>query len=101
MKFIQMIEYKTSQPEEVSAATDEFLAQTEGKRAAGNGYICRHREKDDHYVNVIVFPSYAEAMRNNQLPETQAFAEKMTKLCDGDVTFHNLDVVRAMDDEEE
>ncbi len=30
----------------------------------------------------------------NDLPETQAMAGKMVSLCDGEVTFHNLDVVR-------
>ncbi len=33
-------------------------------------------------------------MRNNDLPETQAMAGKMVSLCDGQVTFHNLDLVR-------
>ena len=32
MKFIQIIEYTTTKPDEVQAALDEFLAATEGKR---------------------------------------------------------------------
>ena len=61
---------------------------------AGQGFTGRHREKPDKYVDVIVFPSYEEAMRNSDLPDTQAIAGKMASLCDGEVTFHNLDLVR-------
>ena len=45
-----------------------------------------------------VFASYEEAMRNNDLPETAALAEKMQKLSSGPPTFINLDVVYAEDD---
>jgi hypothetical protein len=93
MKFIQIIEFTTSVPDEVTRTMDEFIAQTEGRRAVGHGYTGRDREKANKYVSVIVFPSYEDAMRNNDLPETQAFAEKMMKFCD-EVTFHNLDVIR-------
>jgi hypothetical protein len=95
MEFMQIIEYTTSQPEAVDAALDEFLAQTAGKRTSGQGFLCRDRDTANRYVNVIVFPSHQEAMRNNEMPETQAMAEKMMKLCDGPPTFHNLDVLRT------
>ena len=94
MKFMQVIEYRTSQFDEVSKLVDAWLAQTEGKRTMAQGFTGRDREEPDKYVDVIVFPSYEEAMRNNDLPETQALAGKMVSLCDGEVTFYNLDLVR-------
>ena len=94
MKFMQVIEYRTSQFNEVNKLVDAWLAQTEGKRTVAQGFTGRDREEPDKYVDVIVFPSYEEAMRNNDLPETQVMAGKMVSLCDGEVTFHNLDVVR-------
>jgi hypothetical protein len=94
MKFMQVIEYRTAQFDEVSKLMDAWLAQTEGKRAAGQGFTGRDRDEPGKYVDVIVFPSYEEAMRNSDLPETQTMAGKMASLCDGQVTFHNLDVVR-------
>jgi hypothetical protein len=48
-------------------------------------------------VQIVEFPSYDDAMRNSQLPETSAFAEKMMTLCDGEAVFRNLDVVREED----
>jgi hypothetical protein len=94
MKFMQVIEYRTSQFDEVNKLMDAWIAQTEGKRPVGQGFTGRDRVEPGKYVAVIVFPSYEEAMRNNDLPETQAMAAKMASLCDGEPTFHNLDVVR-------
>jgi hypothetical protein len=94
MKFMQIIEYRTTRFDEVNKAVDAWLAQTEGKRTTGQGFTGHDRGEPGKYIDVIVFPSYEEAMRNNDLPETQALAEKMASLCDGEATFHNLDVVR-------
>jgi hypothetical protein len=44
---------------------------------------------------VVEFPSYEEAMANSALPETIAFAEKLSALCVAGPTFRNLDLVRA------
>ncbi len=37
-------------------------------------------------------------MKNNNLPETAEFSEKLAALTDGQPTFHNLDVVREEND---
>jgi phage protein U len=97
MKFLQVIEYTTSQFDEVSKMIDQWVEQTQGRRTAIRGYTGRDREQPNRYIDVIVFPSYQEAMRNNELPETQAMAEQWMKLCDGEPTFYNLDVVREDD----
>ena len=92
MKFIQIIEYTTTKPDEAQAALDEFLAATEGKRANANGKVCRDRDKPNTYFNIVEFPSYEVAMKNSEQPETQALSEKMMKIADGPPTFRNLDV---------
>ena len=94
MKFIQLIEYSTTNIGDVEKALDEYLAQTEGKRAS-RGHLCSDRDQANRYVSVVVFDSYDEAMRNSNMPETAAFAAKMMELCDGPPTFRNLDVVRS------
>ena len=93
MKFIQLIEYSTSNIGDVEKALDEFLAQTKGKRT-GHGHLCADREQANRYMSVVVFDSYEAAMSNNDMPETGAFAAKMMELCDGPPTFRNLDVLR-------
>ena len=97
MKFVQVIEYKTTRIDQVKKLNDEFLAKTEGKRPEGHAYACKDRDNADTYIEIVEFPSYEEAMRNNDLPETQEFAEKMMALCDGPATFRNLDVMEEME----
>ena len=46
-------------------------------------------------MQVVEFPSYEEAMANSALPETAAFAEKLSALCSAGPTFRNLDLVRV------
>lgn len=93
MKFVQLIEYTTSRPEEAQAALDAFLAATDGQRANSQGMATRDRDRPNTYVQVVVFPSYEEAMKNSELPATRAMAEAMQKITDGPPSFRNLDVI--------
>ena len=95
MPFIQIIEFRTTQLDEVESVMDEWLAATEGKRSAGRSNLTADRDQPDTYVQIVEFPSYEEAMANSALPETSHFSEKMMKLCDGSPTFRNLDVRRT------
>ena len=94
MAFIQIIEYKTSNIDELTAALDGWLAATKGKRAATRGMQTKDRDATNTYVQIVEFPSYEDAMANSNLPETGEFAAKLASLCDGPPTFRNLDVVR-------
>ena len=95
MAFVQIIEYRTSRQDEIVELLDEWLAATAGKRTVTRGLICADRDRPQTYVEIIEFPSYEEAMRNSELHETTAVAERFAKLCDEGPTFRNLDVVRS------
>ncbi|NXY95755.1 ester cyclase [Streptomyces sp. BR123] len=94
MTFVQIVDYETSRPDAVSALMDRYLAQTSGKRTVTHSVVGRDRESETHYVDVVEFPSYEEAMRNSHLPETDRMFQEMVALCDGMPRFTNLDVVR-------
>ena len=93
MKFVQIIEFQTSRIDEMMAIDKQWREATEGKRTATAMNITKDRDRPDTYVWMIEFPSYEDAMRNNELPETQQIAEQMMKLADGPATFRNLDVM--------
>ena len=99
-KFVQIIQYTATEKNraEMDKLTDKWLADTEGKRTAGRAVSCKDRDKPNTYVDIIEFPSYEEAMKNNDMPETAAFAEKAAELSDGPPTFLNLDVMRIDED---
>jgi hypothetical protein len=97
-KFVQIIEYQTTKFDEMQKLTDEWLAATEGKRSAGRALDASDRDRPNTYFTVVEFPSFEEAMKNNDLPETQSFAERMQAMCDGPAIFRNLDVERIEED---
>ncbi|MGH8983662.1 MAG: hypothetical protein ACRDY6_07270 [Acidimicrobiia bacterium] len=97
-KFVQIVEYQTSKQDEMQKLSDEWRAATEGKRSTGRVAVCTDRDRPNTYLVIAEFPSYEEAMRNNDLPETGEFAGKMQALADGPASFRNLDVDRIEED---
>ena len=95
MAFVQVIEMTTTRVAEIEDLMGQWLAATEGRRSAHRSLLTKDRERPDTYVQVVEFPSYEEAMANSTLPETAAFAQKLSALCVSGPTFRNLDVVRA------
>ena len=94
MTFIQVIDYKTDRGTELERVMDEWRDATEGRRSTVTAITCRDRARPDHYVTIVEFPSYEEAMRNNDLPETQEFSARMAALCKGQPSFLDLDEIR-------
>jgi len=93
MKFVQIVEYKTSKPDEAQKIIDQYLAATEGKRLNGHGTTGRDRDQANTYMNIVEFASYEDAMKNSELPETATMASAMMQICDGPPAFRNLDVI--------
>lgn len=93
MAFIQIIEVRTSNLDEMRALDDEWEKATEGRRTTRRSIVTTDRN-DPTLVRIIVFfDSYESAMENSNLPETQAFAEKWAAIAEGPPTFLDLDVV--------
>ena len=95
MSFIQVIEFKTSKVDQIESLVDEWRTKTEGRTTARRATLTKDREGKDTYVQIVEFPSYEDAMANSEMPETAAFAKRMSDLCDAPPAFRNLDVVRV------
>jgi hypothetical protein len=91
-EFVQVIEWSSTRLDEIRALNDSFEREA---RSGGPSRItvCADRARPDHYLSVVEFASYDEAMRNSEDPATQEFAARMAALCDGPPVFANLDVV--------
>lgn len=94
MTFMQIIEYETDRPDELEPLFDEWATATEGKRTVSRDTRTHDRENPAHFVEIVEFPSYEAAMLNNDLPETQHFAEELQARCTSGPRFMNLDVIR-------
>jgi len=93
MKFVQIIEAQTSKIDDMLKLDQDWEKATEGRRTASSVTVLRDRDRPNTYLWVIEFPSYEDAMKNNELPETQKIASDMQALADGPPAFRNLEVV--------
>ncbi|MET7572055.1 ester cyclase [Streptomyces sp. NPDC005492] len=94
MTFVQLIDCKTSRYAEVDRLMDRWVEQTKGKRTATHDLVGKDRSDETHFIQIVEFPSYEEAMRNSNLPETDRIFREMVALCDEMPTFTDLEVVR-------
>lgn len=90
-QFVQHIRFKTSKINDVLM----LMQQYDPTMATGNpnAWVLRDRDNDDTYLASVVFSTAEEAMKNNDLPQTQEFAAKMMALCDGPAEFFNYDLI--------
>ncbi|MFD5267132.1 ester cyclase [Streptomyces sp. NPDC058335] len=94
MTFVQLIDCRTSRFDEMNRLMDTWVEQTKGKRTATHALVGKDRSDASHFVEIVEFPSYEEAMRNSNLPETDKIFQDMVALCDEMPTFTDLEVVR-------
>jgi len=98
MKFVQIIGFETERLEEM-----QQLLQEAGQRSAGrtggptHRMLLKDRDKPDHYLALIEFDSYDEAMRNSDDPETGKLAEQLGALTIGERVYTNCDVLESGD----
>lgn len=97
--FVQIIEYRTSKPDEVAALMEDFRAKREAEGdgpAPTRGLTCADRDEPGRYFAIVEFESYEAAMENSRRPDTTEMSAKMMELCDGPGAFYNLDEVSSM-----
>ena len=94
MGFVQIIKMKSSKFDELEAAHEEWLKETEGQPTVSRELVCENRDRPGEYWIVVEFPSYEDSLRNNDLPATNRISERMAELCDGEPEFFNLNLIR-------
>ena len=94
MTFVQLIDCKTRNYDDIYRLMDSWTEATQSKRTATHAVVGKDRAKEGHYVEIVEFPSYEEAMKNSRLPETNRIFEEIVALCEETPTFTDLDVVR-------
>lgn len=91
--FIQIVEVKTSKPDEMRALAEEM-------RARGGGTVLRStitedRDRPDTYLQIVEFDSYETAMENSSRPEVREFSARFAALCDEPPLYTNLTVAET------
>ena len=93
MSFVQIIDMRTKNVDEIQNLEREWEKATEGKRTLRRSIIGRDRNDPDHYLVLAFFDSYESAMTNSNLPETTEFGQKQGALVDGPLQFIDLDII--------
>jgi quinol monooxygenase YgiN len=97
MKFVQLIEMRTKNIDEIQKLEDEWQQATEGKRTLRKAVVGRDRNDPERHIVIAFFDDYDSAMANSSLPETKEFGEKQAALLDAPPTYVDLDVVDERD----
>ena len=92
MAFIQIVEIRTKNVDEIMKLDHEWEQATEGKRTLRRAVVGRDRNDPERHVIIAFFDDYESAMQNSNLPETQEFATKQSALAET-VQFIDLDVI--------
>ena len=93
--FVQVIEFRTGRLEEFQEIEDRWADEIGTDRTARWTITGADRNAPDRYLQIVGFPDYESAMANSKSPVTGGFAEQLRAVCDGDATFHDLDVSRV------
>ena len=93
MSFIQIIDARTANIDEMTALESEWEAKTEGRRTSRRSIVTTDRNDPNRHLIIVFFDSYESAMENSKLPETQEFAAKWATVVDGPPTFIDLDII--------
>jgi len=92
MAFIQIVEMRTKNVDEIMKLDQEWEQATEGKRTLRRAIVARDRNDPERHVIIAFFDDYESAMKNSSLPETQEFATKQSALAET-VQFIDLEVI--------
>ena len=93
MTFVQLIEMRTKNIDQIQELEDEWERATEGKRTLRKAIVGRDRNDPDRHIVIAFFDDYDSAMVNSNLPETAAFGAKQAELLSAPPVFTDLDVI--------
>ena len=98
MSFTQMMTVRTSDPERLRQLMDSWHRDQHG---VAPGYerarLLADRAQADQWVIEVDFSSEAEARRNSDRPETQAWADGLRELADGEPAYRDFELAYATD----
>ncbi|MFJ4199248.1 hypothetical protein ACIP2Y_06365 [Streptomyces sviceus] len=96
MKFVQIIGFETERLDEMRQLLQEAEQRSAGRTGGPtHRMLLKDRNKPNHYLALIEFESYDEAMRNSDDPETSKLAEQLGALSVGEHVYTNCDVLES------
>jgi len=92
VSYVQIIEFVTREPEQMKALSDKYLVDSEGKNKVKRSMIYHDRAESRRYLAVVEFENREDAMENDNLPETEDFAEALAELSEVPLSYRTLEL---------
>ncbi len=96
MSYVQIIEFVTREPEKMKALGDKYLADTAGRNKVKRSMIYHDRAESRRYIAVVEFENREDAFENDNLPETEDFADGLAELSEVPLTYRSLELAHAV-----
>ncbi len=96
MSYVQIIEFVTREPEKMKALGEKYLADTAGRSKVKRSMIYHDRAESRRYIAVVEFENREDAFENDNLPETEDFAEGLAELSEVPLTYRSLELAHAV-----
>jgi hypothetical protein len=99
VKFAQIIDFETDRMDEMRESMRQFEQQAASEDRdvkPTRRMLLQDRDRPNHYLVVVEFDSYEEAMKNSERADTTALAEKMGAMTTSR-KFVNCDVLDSKD----
>jgi quinol monooxygenase YgiN len=91
-RFVQLVEFETSDIEAVRAELERFRDEHPGVLTSSASTVTEDRDRPGTYISIVEFPSYEKAMEQSNNPDLSQFASRLAQLMSGPPRFRNLDV---------
>ena len=97
--FIQLVTLTTTKVDELRKIDAAWREATAGRNTLVRERVFADRDRPNTYISVCEFASAEDAVVNSALPETQECAAAIAAICDGPVSFTNLELVEEFSSE--
>lgn len=96
MSYVQIIEFVTREPERMKALGDRYLEDAKGRHKVKRSMIYHDRAESRRYIAIVEFENREDAFENDNLPETEEFAEGLAELSEVPLTYRSLELAHVV-----
>jgi len=96
VSYVQIIEFVTREPEKMKALADKYVADSEGSSKVKRSMIYHDRAESRRYVAVVEFENREDAFENDNLPESEDFAEGLAELSEVPLSYRSLELAHVV-----
>lgn len=96
MSYVQIIEFVTREPEKMKALGDRYLEDAKGRHKVKRSMIYHDRAESRRYIAIVEFENREDAFENDNLPETEEFAEGLAELSEVPLTYRSLELAHVV-----